>query len=236
MMINKRTTAIIISILAFVVISATVFYSATASRNDAVMNVSLGEIGNMVNNARSDVSKNEVVATINGEAITKEQVLMKKHELSLNNKNYSMTDVQDAVAYDVVLIQMTKEQDLYPTIDETLEYVNLLREIYEEGLREDPDNEYLRGMNDYINALGLSNKEYWKDEAVINTYRNILASGKLSVKMANEWGYTEEKLVTVQQIDEFMGRFDEFVNQRVMQSKLTIADESAFRTDNELAR
>ena len=225
---NKKTIVIIVSVLAFFIFSATIVFAATNSLGDTVRGFTWKEIGRMVDTARNDENKNDVVAIINGEPITKEQVLMKKYELSLSNKNISIEDVQEAVTFDVVLVQVAKEQDLYPMDEEALEYVDVLRGIYEEGLREVPNNEYLRGMSDYIKALGLSEREYWENDSVVNSYRNLLAIGKLREKMAIEWGYTEDKLVTTQQIDEFMSTFEGFINHYVSQAKVTITDSSAF--------
>lgn len=220
-MISKKIIVILAAFLMLVAVSTTIVFAATDfdfSRISAI---------------RNDVNKDETVVIINGEEVTIEQVDLKGHELLLSNNSDIPIEALDAISYETVIIPEVREQGAKPSLMETLAYIRELKAIYDEGGSIDLNSDYLNDILDHIDALGLSDyvssyidelnvseKEYWENEAIIDGYRDELATAKARARFAEEFGYTQDDLLVPQHVEVFEATFEEQINQKLQKTDI----------------
>lgn len=220
-MISKKAYIIMFMVLTLIAVSAV---TALAAKD-----LSWKDIGQNVDMINKDVDKDKIVALINNEGITKGRVEFEKIVLALQGKEPSDSNILNAICYENILIQESKQRNLYPSRDDTLVYMKSLKEIQDEGLKVDPDNESYKEWMDFLEGKGLAESDYWESEETIASYQSGLAIARLRSAMAEELGYTHENLETPQQINEFEKVFEDKINDRVQQIEKIILDKNAFQ-------
>ncbi len=219
-MINRKKYMILIMVLIIITVSSLAAYAA----KDSVWE----KAGQDIKNIHENPDNSKVVALIDDEEVTQINVEIKKAFLTLQGKKPSKNEILNAIAYDKILIKKSKQRELYPSQGETLDYMNQLRDMQDEAIKNGDTNETYDEWIDYLAGRGMSEDEYWESEEAITGYQYSLAIARLRSALAEEWGYTPEKLETPQQINEFEETFNKKINERVQQAKKEIIEESVF--------
>lgn len=130
--------------------------------------------------------KDEIVAYVNGEAVTKGELLFWQNMVEYGNHVGSgteqPTDAKTVFHEHVVpfkaAVVMAKKEGLWPTRAETEAHIAQVRQSFEVA-----NEEVKEQFSRYLAALGLSEKEYFEEYAFEN-YREALAAGKYRERLA----------------------------------------------------
>lgn len=129
----------------------------------------------------------EIVAYINGEAVSKGELIFWQKMTEFGNKTSGTDEPTDAktVFYEHVLpskvvANAAKKQNLWPNDQETKEYIAEVR--YQFELLDEAKEQ----LKSYITGLGLSEDEYFEEYA-FEYYRRGLANGKYREKIAQQF-------------------------------------------------
>jgi len=153
----------------------------------------------------------------------------KKAFLTLQGEKPSANEILDAIAYDKIVVQESKKRDLYPSRKETIDYMEKLRDIQEEAIKNGAEtDETYEEWKDYLAGRGMTEDEFWESDEAIAGYQNSLAIAKLRSVLQEEWGFTPEKFMEPQKTNEFEEKFQNSITKNVKQVKKEIIDESVF--------
>jgi len=211
----KRNKSLVISILLIAIIMTIVVVANAASKWEM--------FGSSYWNINNDADKNKVIAKLNGEEITKKEFEGKKVFLStLNSKEPSPREIMEEIVSQKILIIEAKKLNLYPSRNETLAYMENIKsvkaEAKKEGIKIDEESE--KSWQEALKGQRMTEDEYWKSEDTINGYQEALAIAKVRSKLAKDWGFSEDEMVTPDGIDKFEKELDNMVNERKNNLKL----------------
>lgn len=224
-MVTKRW----IGIVAFFIIS--ILVAATYAANSNGLWESLGmKLGAIWHNDQNM----QVVAKIGPEEVTKGEVESTKVWLSTQGKVVNRKAVLDNLLSHKILVSEAKKRGLFPSKEEVLTYIDQMKQIpknaKEKGIEITPESYAL--YKDFFAGLeksGISEDQYWRNEAVIRKYQEGIAIGKLRAELAKEWGFTPEKMVTPQGVADFEKKVAEFISARREAINVEILDSTAFQ-------
>lgn len=132
--------------------------------------------------------KDEIVAYVNGEAVTKGELVFWQRKVEYGNQvsggSEEPTDAK-TVFYEHVVpakvaVIMAKKEGLWPSDAETQAHITEVRQAFDEH------TETKKQFRGYLAGLGLSEKEYFEEYAFEN-YRRALAMGKYHEKLAQQF-------------------------------------------------
>lgn len=182
--------------------------------------------------AYNDVNKDNVIAKVDGEQITKQEFDGEKAFLSVMlGKEPSSQEVMDKIINDKVLLIEAKKLNLYPDRDETLVYMKELQSIKEKAKSEgaEIDKESENNWKETLKGLGMTEDEYWKSESTIKGYQASLAIAKLRSKLEQDWGFTPEIMATPKGIEEYEKRLNNMVQEREKDIKIETLEKNLIR-------
>lgn len=149
---------------------------------------------------RIDATKeaDETVARINGEVVTKGELMFWQRMVEFGNRVSGADEPTDAktVFYkhllpSKVVASAAKSQNLWPTERETKDYITEVRQAFESL------DEAREELKNYLAGLGLSEDEYFEEYAFEN-YRQGLAYGNYRQKIAQQFKGKEPQEITTQ--------------------------------------
>ena len=213
-------------------LTTTLAATVVASRGivaTAPENISDYELGSAIRLMGEEPDQERIVAIIGEQEINQRLVEFQKFSLALQNKSNDENEIIKAIAFRTVAVQEAKERKLYPSREEALVYVDMIRGMFDAHRDTDLSAELPEEMSDYIDGLGLSEDAYWEDEATIDAYRNGLAIAKLREALGAEWATTNSGLIEPQASFEFEEKYNNYINQRVNEVEIVILDQSIFQ-------
>lgn len=218
---SKNRYSVLVIVL---IITTLITITAYAAKDDFWL-----KTGQEIQKIHEDPENDKVVAFVDDKEVTKNTVQIKKAFLALQGKKPTKNELLDLITYDMILTEESKKRGLYPSREETLEYMKSLRNMQEEAIKNGAtvDKTYEQ-WKEYLAGRGMTENEFWESEETISGYQSGLAIGKLRSSMAEELGYTPDKLLTPEQLNEFEEVFNNKINERVKQTKKEIIDESVF--------
>lgn len=136
---------------------------------------------------------------------------------ALYDREPSFQEVMEKVIDDKVLLIEAKKYNLYPDRTETLEYMLQIRSVREKAKNEDVkiDEESEKNWQLILRGQGLTEEEYWKSENTIRGYQAALAIARVRNKLAQEWGFSAEKMSTSEDI----AKYEDSLNRMVSEQK-----------------
>jgi len=225
-MLNRKKYLILTILLIILTITSLAAYAAK--------DVLWENAGKDIKKINEDPNKDSVVALVYGNGITKKEITKKDVEskkafLTLQGEKPSANEILDAIAYDKIVVQESKKRNLYPSRKETIDYMEKLRNIQEEAIKNGAEtDETYEEWKDYLAGRGMTEDEFWESDEAIAGYQNSLAIAKLRSVLQEEWGFTPEKFMEPQKTNEFEEKFQNSITKNVKQVKKEIIDESVF--------
>ena len=226
-MLNKKIY-IFISVIALITLLVNSVHASTDPVNSAIdasnkckwkaMGLKLKEIYS------SNLEKQIVVAKINGEDVTKQEIQIKKVYMDIHGKEFNLDLLIDEIIKDKVIISMAKKRGLYPTQDETLEYMETIYEDYTKFIADGAQihKESWQKFQDLLNGLEMTEDEYWKNENIAKEYRILFAHAKLKNAIAEELGVKIQQLKTKEEIFKNDDKINKVISDSQKQAKVEI--------------
>ena len=182
----------------------------------------------------SSIEKQIVVAKINGEDVTKQEIQIKKAYIDILGKELNLDPLIDEITKDKVIISMAKKRGLYPTQDETLEYMKTIYEDYTKFIADGAQihKESWQKFQDILNGLEMTEDEYWKNENIAKEYRILFAHAKLKNAIAEELGVKIQQLKTKEEIFKNDDKINKVISDSQKQAKVEILDPNFFEQLN----
>ncbi|HHW43975.1 MAG TPA: hypothetical protein GXX25_09255 [Desulfotomaculum sp.] len=179
--------------------------------------------GTLFKNIYGDKEKNKTIAMLDGEPISKQEYDAKKVFLTyLYEKVPSSQDIMEKIVYDKILLIEAKKLNLYPTKEETLAYMQKIRDIKEnvksDGVNIDDSSE--RSWQEILKGQGMTEEEYWNSENTIKGYQTALAIAKVRSKLAQDWGFSGKKMATPEGMADYEKKLNDMINERKSVLKL----------------
>lgn len=176
------------------------------------------------NNAKEIYKENgTTIATVNGEAVTEQELKTAKAFTQAQGKSLGNQELFDKVIDDKLLISEAKKRGLYPDDKETQEYITDIRSTIDDARSKGLlDKESEEQHKSFLSGLGMTEEEYWNNETTIKGYQYSLAIAKLRGQLAQEWGFTDKKLLTTEVGNEFEKRIKEMVKASRNNAKIEI--------------
>ena len=137
----------------------------------------------------------------------------------------------EKVIDDKVLLIEAKKNNLYPDRTETLEYMAQIRSVKEKAKNEDIkiDEESEKNWQEILKGQGLTEEEYWKSEDTIRGYQAALAIARVRSRLAQEWGFSAEKMLTPEDTAKFEEKLNSMLNEQKNKLKLEYLEQDIGR-------
>lgn len=205
---NKRKITIALVIVISILVFSAVGYAA-------IQNNTVAKLLGIEQSKALSSAGNDIVATVDGEKITKKG--FDTYKLFLNsNEGNKLSDQQ--ILDKILDRQVVYNQAIKEGMTASDEEVNSAIKSAQEAIK--LDNKQYEAFKEYISGLNLSEDEYW--ESVKPAYKKALTCGKYKNVLKGK--YKEEN--KIQDAKELNSKFPDFYNQKVYELKSKIKVES----------
>jgi len=220
-MASRKVILVVVLLLLATLVGGTIYAAVT----DEVTH--WNNVGKEMKEAKKIPNSTAVVATINGEPVTKGDFAASRTVMrSLGMSPGTVADVLSFITEKRVILQEAERRGLQATREETLEQMKTYRETIRnaEARGYEVDQRSKAEWEAYLAGLGMTDDEYWRNEEVIKAYQAGIAISKLRFALAEEWGYTRKDLSDPDTLTEFESRFADFVKSLAKQAKVEIIE------------
>jgi hypothetical protein len=193
---NKKLLIILVAVLTAAALVYGVVHAASLDRSkDGVVHASsMGDLGKDVGGLVSDAvaanekdgSGSDVVATINGSDVTKNEFDMYKAFTNYNH-DYSDKELLDKIIEKTVLFDEATAEGFSVTDNEINAEIEKVRDL----IAKDPEQSDF--FKNFIDGLGMTEEEYW-EKIVFPGYKEVFTINKLSDSLKQK--FAEENNIT----------------------------------------
>lgn len=194
---NKKVVLIVLSIMLVLITGSLAF---SKSKYEA-----MGEA------VKLQSEKSQIlIATVNGTPITSNDIEKNFIRSSkLESPPKTKEQIFDRKVKYIVVVQEAKRLNLYPSDEEVKDFLSQLQEQFSN------DENLNKPVNEYLNGLGLSEDEYFKEH--FEGYREKIAYGNLMKYVTKDIEGTNDEMNKV---------FNEYVNDLVNKAEIQLLDPS----------
>ncbi|QNU68419.1 SurA N-terminal domain-containing protein [Ruminiclostridium herbifermentans] len=206
---TKRKVLVIFTIFAIATLACCIGYAVS---NDSIANLFGKKHAEVLKNAGDDI-----VATVDGEKITKKG--FDTYKLFLSNSKDDMSDQQilDKIIERNILYDLAIKESYSASDSELSSVIKTAQDVIKS------DSQQYEAFKEYLIGLSMSEDEYW--EIVIPAYEKAVTCGKYK-KALKENFKKENKIVDEEELNT---KFNDFYNQKVKNAKSKLKVETYFK-------